>query len=169
MKQYMVIFGVFLLSMAGLGMGCGSKSQDSSADTASQVDSAVGDTIADEDVKFVTIGVFTKDEQGNYVDSGKTLYFEVGVPCYSWTRSAQPHEQTGYLEAVDEVHDHYNAGDETSYVAGVFTWTEYGPEHTQADVDAVCAAGEDGVTKSVTADDYYEDHGGLYLRIISLE
>ncbi len=56
------------------------------------------------------------------------------------------------------MHDHFNAADETSYVDDVFTWTEYGPEHSQEDIDATCAAGEDGVTKSVNSTDYYEDH-----------
>jgi hypothetical protein len=133
-------------------------------------DSTVDLTIAieDEDVRFVTLGVFTKDQE-TYVDTGKTLYFEVGVPCYSWTRTAQPHDDNGTLEAVDEVHDHYNSGDETLYTNESFTWTEYGPEHSQESVDSVCGDGEDGVTKTVPLNEYYEDHGGLFLRIIAVE
>jgi hypothetical protein len=140
-------------------MGCSSKTS-STSDTAT--------SIVNEDVRFVTIGVFTQDQE-TYVDTGKTLYFEVGTPCYSWTRTAQAHEDNGSLEAIDEVHDHYNSGDNTYYENGSFTWTEYGPEHTQETVETVCANGEDGVTKTVTSDQYYEDHGGLFLKIVSIE
>ena len=150
---------------------CGNKSVDT-ADTATSTDdtaTSTDDTATSTEVQYVTVGVYTKDDQGDYIDTGKTLFFEVGVECYSWTRSSQPHESIGNLEAVEEVHDHYNAGDNTSYVDGVFTWTEYGPEHTQENIDTTCAAGVDGVEKSVTAEAYYEDHGGLYLKIIAVE
>ena len=149
----------FIPSVLFLSIGC-------SPETSSTFDSAIA--IEDEDVRFVTVGVFTKD-QDTYVDTGKILYFEVETPCYSWTRTAQPHDENGNLEAIDDVHDHYNSGDETTYTSGSFTWTEYGPEHTQEAVDTVCANGEDGVTKTVTWNEYYEDHGGLFLRIISVE
>jgi hypothetical protein len=141
--------------------------QNTDADTNTIEDTTIPTDL--EEVHFVTIGVFTKNNQGEYDDTGKTLYFEVGVPCYSWTRSAQAHDATEYLEEENEIHDHYNAGDNTSYQDGVFTWTEFGPEHTQEAIESTCNIGEDGVEKAVTADNYYEDHGGLFLRIIGLE
>ena len=151
--NFITIFSI----ACGILVACG-ESKDDTAETTSPPE-----------VTEVTIGVYTKDEQGNYQDTGKTLFFEVGVSCYSWTRQSMPHDEIGNLEAIDDTHDHYNAGDNTSYIDGVFTWTEYGPEHTQGAIDETCAAGVDGVVKSVHADDYYEDHGGLYLRIISAE
>lgn len=121
------------------------------------------------DATVVTVGVYTQDDPDCYVDTGKTLVFEVNASCHVWTRTSQGHDINGDLEAVDGVHDHFNAGDDMSYVDGVFTWTEYGPEHNQEAIEATCANGEAGVVKSVTATDYFEDHGGLFLRIIDVE
>ena len=163
-------------------LACGDKDQDTAAsvdtdttdtdttdtDTSDTEDTSDTADTADE-VVTVIIGVYTLDEQGNYVDENADLVFEVGVPCYSWTRTSMGHDAMMNLEAVEGQHDHYNAGDETSYVDGIFTWTEYGPEHSQEDIDETCAAGMMGVTKSVSSDDYYEDHNGLYLRIKSVE
>lgn len=91
------------------------------------------------------------------------------MPCFVWTRTAQPHDEFLDLEPVDEVHDHYNAAGESSYVDGVFSWVEFGPEHDRDGIDTTCGAGVDGVGKSVTMDDYFEDHSGIYLRLHSIE
>ncbi len=151
---------MFWLSIVSGWLGCGS------TDTC---DAAEDTEFSIVEPSVVTVGVFTQEDDGCYVDTGKTLVFDIDEECFVWTRTAQGHDDNGGLEAVDGVHDHFNAGDEMSYVDGVFTWTEYGPEHNQEDIEATCGLGEDGFVKAVNATDYYADHGGLYLRIIDIE
>jgi len=145
--------------------GCGGDDSDTP-------DAAAGPDMGPEATDLTaTVGAYTRDADGNYVDTGRTLVIGVGVPCFGWTRTARGHEMIAEvgLPAVEGEHDHYNAAGESSYVDGVFTWVEFGPEHDQDAIDATCAAGVDGVSKSVTADDYFEDHGGLFLKLHSVE
>ena len=154
----MVVFGAF---------ACGDMKDSSSQDTSGQ-NAAADDTTTEHPLstgagKTVTLGVFTLQD-GTYTDTGRTLVFDVGVACFTWTRKAQPHDE--YLT----VHDHYNAADETSYIDDTITWTEYGPGHSQEEIDATCAAGKDGTVKTANSTTYSSDHGGnIYLRITKVE
>ena len=103
----------------------------------------------------VTLGVFTQDESGEYVKEEETLVIEVGVDCYSWDRSTKEGDQ------------HYNAADSTSYADDTLTWTEFGPEDSQADIDETCAAGKDGVLKSANWTDYTADKQ-FFLQIVDV-
>ncbi len=116
----------------------------------------------DSSVTKVTLGVYTDNGDGTYNDTGKDLVIEVGVECFTWTRTAQADS------TVSTSHDHYNAADDSSYVDGVVTWTEYGPEHSQSDIDATCAAGTGGATKTADSTSYTQDKN-FYLKIKSVE
>ena len=113
---------------------------------------------------FVTVGVFAKEKDGSYTDLGRDITFEVGVPCFTWDRTSGPHDE--YTDS----HPHYNASDGNTYVDGTFTWTEFGPEHDQASVEDVCAAGMGGTEKWANWTDYYEEQHGdfdpYYLQIV---
>jgi hypothetical protein len=118
----------------------------------------------------ITVGVYEMDDSGGYTALNvDPLVFDVGVSCQMWDRVARAHGSLGGLDAAEEAHDHFNAGDDTSWVDGTFTWTEYGPEHSLGDAEVTCAAGVGGVTKSVTETDYFEDKPGVYLRIDSVD
>ena len=114
---------------------------------------------------FEQINDETIAERGwTITDTGSTYTVEVGVHCFSWSRSTQGHpEQDGLAENLNS-HDHFNAADETSYVDGIYSWTEYGPEHSQAEIDATCEAGIEGVSKTANTDNYTADVT-IYLKI----
>ncbi len=88
-----------------------------------------------------------------------TLDFPVGDPCHTWEREADPDEHDS------EPHQHYNAADRTAFLDGTFRWTEYGPEHSQEDIDKRCAADDRGTTKYATLTDSCEDHNGILIRV----
>ncbi len=111
----------------------------------------------------VTVGVYVLDDPG-YVNTGKDLVYTVGAECESWTRTASAHDQ------YSTEHDHFNAHKGSTYVDGVFTWYEYGPEHDQPSIDATCASGVngvDGVQKEVDAVNYTQ-YGNFYMKIDSV-
>ena len=118
--------------------------------------------------QVVVVGVYFEDD-GVFTEQPQELKFEVGVHCYTWTRkSSASHDD------YEEGHLHYNASDESTYEDGTFRWTEYGPEHSQADIDTRCGdavEGEEG--KWVNWTEYFkEDHGvgrPYYLKIKGLE
>jgi len=124
-------------------------------------------TTAPTDPQFVTVGVFALESDGTYTDLGRDITFEIGVPCFSWDRTSPPHD------TYTDSHPHYNASDDMLYVDGVFSWTEYGPEHAQDDIDATCAAGDLGEEKWASWDEYKEEqHGNFdpyYLKIVAAE
>ena len=132
-----------LMMLAGLFTFCSSETTSSSTTTAT-----------------VTIGAYTQSGS-DYIDTGKDIEHKVGVTYYTWTRTAQ---NDAHQSAT---HDHYNAGTNSSYANDTFTWTEFGPELSQSEIDTTCAGGQDGVTKSVTSTTYYEETPGLYLKIKS--
>lgn len=103
----------------------------------------------------VTLGVFTLNDSGAYVQEEETLVIEVGVDCYSWDRSTKEGEL------------HFNAADRTSYSDDTFSWTEFGPEGSQSDIDETCAEGQDGVQKSANWTDYTADKQ-FFLQIIDV-
>ena len=120
---------------------------------------------------IVTIGVFSYDDSnGTYTDLNKDFVFEVGKSCQTWSRRvAMPNSR----DEIQEAHDHFNAADEVVYENGSVGWTEYGPLHTQADIDALCASKTDGKRKEgITADEYYDDGNmglSFYLKIKGVE
>ena len=122
-----------------------------------------GDTAGD-GTTFVTVGAYELVD-GDYVDRNADLTYEVGATCQIWSRTSQEHGNPP-PEGHEGEHDHWNAADASTYVDGAFTWTEYGPFLTEAEVDAACGAGTDpSDPKTVTAEEYTEFQPGLFLRI----
>ena len=112
----------------------------------------------------ITAAVFEKDSLGNYIDLNVDLTFYSNIECQTWTRTALADAHS------NDSHLHYNAAANVSYDPNTvtFNWTEYGPEIDQASIDATCAAGVDGVVKSVNNTDYYQDKPNVYLKIINV-
>jgi hypothetical protein len=99
-------------------------------------------------------------------DTGATYSVEVGKSCYSWSRTtATAHTVNGVYYPAG--HYHYNAADQTSYSNNVYNWTEYGPEHSQSEIDTTCGAGTGGVVKTANSDNYTADVT-IYLKIDSV-
>ena len=117
---------------------------------------------------FTEINDSTISSRGwTMTDTGATYSVEVGKSCYSWSRSSQGHPaQNGLAENLNS-HDHYNAADQTSYSNGIYNWTEYGPEHSQSEIDTTCGAGTGGVVKTANSDNYTADVT-IYLKIDSV-
>lgn len=113
--------------------------------------------------QVVTVGVFQQAASGSYVNTSRTLVYQVGSQCQTWSRTAQGDA----TNAGEHLHD--NAATNVSYQGETVTWTEFGPEHSQAAIEATCAAGAGGVTKSVNSTTYYQDHPGVFLRIVKVE
>lgn len=112
----------------------------------------------------ITVGVFTENN-GVYTATGNELIFDSKTECQTWSRTAQG-------DAHDaNTHLHYNAATNVSYNStdSIFSWTEFGPELDQAAIEATCAAGLNGVTKTVNASSYYQDKPSVYLKIIKVE
>lgn len=131
------------------------------------------------DVGTITVGVFKREQDGvTYTNLNKDLVFQVGVTCQTWDRAV---EMPSPMDSVQTPHQHYNAADAVSYQDDALTWTEYGPEHSQEEIDATCAAGVDGAEpKVVNSTDYFFDGNmgemdeegnyiGFYLKITSVE
>ena len=115
----------------------------------------------------ITVGVYF-EENGEYIVQPQQLVFETGTPCFVWSRRAPADED------VNEPHLHWNAADDTSYEDGVFRWTEYGPEHSEAAIRERCAAKRDGETgKWVSETEYFReqhwDRPPYYLKIKQVE
>lgn len=114
-------------------------------------------------VTSVTVGVFEQLEEGGEITpTGLALNYLVGVDCQTWSRTAKAH---GSFETS---HLHYNAAAGVSYAFGSFTWTEYGPAHSQTEIDGICAAGTGGFTKTVNTVDYEPDKD-VFLKITNVE
>jgi hypothetical protein len=96
-------------------------------------------------------------------DTGNTISVVVGKSCSSWSRTTSvSHTVNGVT--YNAGHYHYNAADNTSYENGVYSWTEYGPEHSQTEIDTTCTAGDGGINKTVNSDNYTADVT-IYLKI----
>ena len=120
-------------------------------------------TSEDHSTYTITIGAFSLDN-GTYTSLGKELVFDSKASCQTWSRTAQGdgHESNEHL--------HYNAASNVSFVSSntTFTYTEYGPELDQATIEATCAKGANGVTKTVNNTSYYQDKPNVYLKIIKV-
>lgn len=156
--------------IAGFCVGCGAADKETGASSHETGESGGADdteSMDDGDVSVVVVGVFVQEDDGSYTQRGQELRLEVGVPCATWTRDSPAHGE--YTES----HPHHNASDATQYADGVVEWTEFGPEHAAADIDAVCAAGDGGVAKHATWDEYTEEQHGdqdpYFLKIIGVE
>ena len=113
---------------------------------------------------LVTLGVYDKISEECFVDLDKDLEMVFGDACHTWSRLADAHDE------YTEKHDHFNAARDMEYDQQSFTWFEYGPEHSQADIDVTCAAGEDGVEKTAYWSEYVQQppKRGPWLRIKSV-
>ena len=119
---------------------------------------------------FVTVGVFELTASGYVEKLEAALTYEVGATCETWSRTTMG----GPNDSISGSHLHYNAATDSSYDSDTdtFTWTEYGPEHSQAEIEATCAAASAGAVKSVNSTEYYaDDHNGAvtYLKITNIE
>ena len=116
---------------------------------------------------FTEINDSTISSRGwTMTDTGATYSVEVGKSCYSWSRTtATAHTVNGVYYPAG--HYHYNAADQTSYSNSVYNWTEYGPEHSQSEIDTTCGAGTGGVVKTANSDNYTADVT-IYLKIDSV-
>lgn len=114
--------------------------------------------------EILTIGVFEREDDASRI-ADRDLVMEVGVPCFTWARKTGPDGHDS------EDHWHYNAADESSHVAGTFTWTEYGPAHSEEELHDLCASGKGGTTKQVGWTSFFEEQHGdrdpYYLKLIS--
>jgi hypothetical protein len=112
----------------------------------------------------ITVEAFT-ESNGVYTATGNQLVFNSKEECQTWTRTAQgdPHGSASHL--------HYNAAANVSYneTDTIFSWTEFGPELDQGSIDATCASGANGVSKTVTSTSYYQDKPNVYLKITKVE
>jgi hypothetical protein len=142
---------------------------DAEGNTATQ---AVSFSITDVDSYTIKVRSYSYNpDTGVYSHNtfAADLEFQTDVQgCTVWTRTAQPHD--GYSAP----HDHYNAYVDPIYVYdavnSTFTWTEYGSEESESEIEATCAAGVDGVTKTVDETGYYQDKNNhsVYLKILSV-
>lgn len=131
---------------------------------------------AGEPATRITVGVYF-EKDGDHVEQPQELVFETGTDCLVWSRQSPPHETlpgAKGVEAVDEPHLHYNAAGKTSFIDGIFRWTEYGPEHTEAAVEERCAADrDDEPDKWVSETEYFReqhyDQPPYFLKIKKVE
>jgi hypothetical protein len=114
-------------------------------------------------VTHVTVQGYTNDALGGFIAAGDPLVYEVKAGCQTWTREAKG----GGMDTISGPHTHYNAATDVTFVNGTITWTEYGPEHSQAEIDATCAAGTGGAVKTANDSGYTEHQTGLFLRVTS--
>ena len=110
----------------------------------------------------VTVGVFQLSNDV-YTATGNELTFVTQDECQTWSRTAQADNHSS------SEHLHYNAAINVSYdnSTRTVTWTEFGPELDQVSIDNTCAAGVNGVTKSVNDTDYFMDKN-IYLKITNV-
>lgn len=111
----------------------------------------------------ITVGAFSLNN-GVYTALGNELIFDSKEECQVWSRTAQGdnHDSNSHL--------HYNAAADVSYDdnSTTFSWTEYGPETTQASIESTCSNGANGVSKTVDNTSYYQDKPNVYLKITSV-
>lgn len=127
------------------------------------------------EVTLVTVAFFLLDEEGNlvplidpYTEVHGKIVFDMSDEVYYWSRLAD-----GDMQNPEDGHPHYNAATDMFYIDGVFSWVEYGPEHSQEDIVALVEEGTAGTRKAVTFGTenarFYRDHSGLHLQIESVE
>ncbi|MDB4539602.1 hypothetical protein OAG16_02355 [Saprospiraceae bacterium] len=111
----------------------------------------------------ITVGAFSLNN-GIFTALGNELIFDSKEECQVWSRTAQGdnHNSNSHL--------HYNAAADVSYDNNliIFSWTEYGPEITQASIENTCSDGVNGVSKVVNDYNYYQDKPNVYLKITNV-
>jgi len=111
----------------------------------------------------ITVGAFSLNN-GIFTALGNELIFDSKEECQVWNRTAQGdnHNSNSHL--------HYNAAADVSYDNNliIFSWTEYGPEITQASIENTCSDGVNGVSKVVNDYNYYQDKPNVYLKITNV-
>lgn len=111
----------------------------------------------------ITVGAFSLNN-GIFTALGNELIFDSKEECQVWSRTAQGdnHNSNSHL--------HYNAAADVSYdnTLIIFSWTEYGPEITQASIENTCSDGVNGVSKVVNDYNYYQDKPNVYLKITNV-
>ena len=111
----------------------------------------------------ITVGAFSLNN-GIFTALGNELIFDSKEECQVWSRTAQcdNHNSNSHL--------HYNAAADVSYDNNliIFSWTEYGPEITQASIENTCSDGVNGVSKVVNDYNYYQDKPNVYLKITNV-
>lgn len=127
-------------------------------------------------VQSVTVGFFLKNAEGviepmidDYTGEEAEITFELGDQ-FIWHRPADADAGND-----EDGHDHWNAAAGMFYHDGVFSWEEYGPCHSEEDVQKLVDTGEGGVRKAVThghgGDEfgYFLDHHDMLLKITKVE
>ena len=169
--------------LSGALVACGSEMdtgnteppQDEGQSASGSSDEAAG-TI---DGITVEVGIFKRTGENSYEQLPNNPFsFTVGERCQSWSRRVT---QPSPMDSIQTEHDHFNAADEVSWNSETrtITWLEYGPEHSQDEIDETCAAAQDGAFKEVNDTDYYFDGNqgetndageyiGFYLKVISV-
>lgn len=141
--------------------------------------SSDGTTVDNSNAITVEVGIFERTGEDSYEQlSIDPFEFVVGESCQTWSRKVR---QPSPNDSIQTEHDHFNAADEVSWNSETrtITWLEYGPEHSQDEIDATCAAAQDGAFKEVNDTDYYFDGNqgetndageyiGFYLKVISV-
>ena len=119
-----------------------------------------------EDSYTITIAAFEL-VNGIYTNTGNTITFNSVGDCQTWSRTSND-----TIHGNNGSHLHFNAAKNVNYNAAdsIISYTEFGPELSQEDIDAVCSNNsQNGVDKVVTASSYYQDKPTLYLKIINVE
>ncbi|MDG2418921.1 MAG: hypothetical protein P8M17_08020 [Saprospiraceae bacterium] len=111
----------------------------------------------------ITVGAFSLNN-GIFTALGNELIFDSKEECQVWSRTAQGNNHNS------NSHLHYNAAADVSYDNNliIFSWTEYGPEITQASIENTCSDGVNGVSKVVNDYNYYQDKPNVYLKITNV-
>ena len=176
-------YGVWTALFTLCLVACGGET-DSNAGSANQTsgggDSSAGNTTpTGSEGIIVEVGIFERTGEDSYEQlSIDPFEFVVGESCQTWSRSVR---QPSPNDSIQTEHDHFNAADEVTWNSGTrtITWLEYGPEHSQGEIDATCAAAQDGAFKEVNDTDYYFDGNqgetndageyiGFYLKVINV-
>jgi hypothetical protein len=160
-------FALFFFLTALTNVACQKEDQE---EEETEPNTAVSDTTtaptdtATVSTKTITVGVYLLSGS-TYTDSDKDLVFTTSEDCQSWSRTAQ-----GGDGHSNSSHDHFNAAKEVTYdeTTSTITWTEFGPELTQSEIDATCSAGADGAIKTANKTDYIQDKN-FYLQIKKVE
>jgi len=145
---------LMLTLSCGVAVGCGGD--------------CVEDVLSDDGTgtpSVLTLGVYEL-VGGCYEDRDKDLEMDLDAACHTWSRTT-----TKADDHSSESHEHFNAAADMAYDQVTFTWTEYGPEASQGDIEELCESGVAGTAKEATWNDYVEEPpgSGAWLRIKSVE
>lgn len=124
------------------------------------------DNNTDDNGYTITISAFELNN-GVYTNTGNSIILNSTDACQTWSRTS-----LDTIHGNNGAHLHYNAAKEVNYDAQntSISYTEYGPELSQEDIDAVCSTNASGgVSKTVNSSAYYQDKPNVYLKITNVE